>query len=145
MIINKMTLTVPALSINEAFARSVVSAFILPVDPTIQELADVKTAVSEAVTNAVIHGYGDNNGIITIRAQLTNDAVFQIEIEDKGKGISDIPKALTPLYTSAPHLERSGMGFTIMEQFTDNLVVDSKPGEGTKVRMVKKFNARNIK
>ena len=144
MIINKMMLKLPALSINEAFARSVVAAFILPLDPTMQELADVKTAVSEAVTNAIIHGYGDSEGFIFINAQLTRDGIFEIEIEDSGVGISDLPLALSPMYTSAPELERSGMGFTIMEQFMDSLVVDSKPGAGTKVRMVKKLQPRNL-
>ncbi len=141
MIDNKMNLEFLSKSENEAFARVVVAAFVAQLDPTLDELSDVKTAVSEAVTNCIIHGY-DNNEDKTIRieAEIVKNEVT-IMIIDKGKGIDDINKAMEPLYTSRPDLERSGMGFTVMETFMDDLKVESEKGKGTRVIIKKKFNS----
>lgn len=122
---------------NEGFARMVVTAFITRLDPTLEEIADVKTAVSEAVTNAIIHGYNNNEeGKIEIKCKINNN-VLDIEITDFGIGIENIEKAMEPLYTSKPELERSGMGFAFMEAFMDDLDVISTPGKGTTVQMKK--------
>jgi stage II sporulation protein AB (anti-sigma F factor) len=136
---NYMKLEIPSKSQNEAFARVAVAAFSAQVDPTVDEISDVKTAVSEAVTNAIIHGYNNGPGTILISAVLTGDRL-EITVVDYGIGIEDIDQALQPLYTSRPELERSGMGFTIMENFMDEFKVVSKPGQGTTVTMVKNFN-----
>lgn len=138
---NKMKLEFLAKSENEGFARVTVAAFVSQLDPTIDEIEDVKTAVSEAVTNAIIHGYENNeDGIIQIIAYI-DDNEFTVEIKDKGIGIKDIEKAREPLYTSRPDLERSGMGFTIMESFMDNIKVESEYKNGTKVIMKKIFSS----
>lgn len=130
---NEMKLSFLAKSDNEAFARIAVASFVASLDPTIEELSDIKTAVSEAVTNAIIHGYEENNnGIVTINSKTKGNTV-EIEIIDDGKGIENIEKAKEPLYTTKPELERSGMGFTIMESFMDSMEINSKLGEGTKV------------
>ena len=137
----KMKIEFDSKSQNEAFARVAVAAFISQIDPTIDELSDVKTAVSEAVTNSIIHGYEEKeDGIVEITTTLTKDTV-NIMIADHGKGIKDIEKAKEPLYTSRPDLERSGMGFTVMETFMDSVRVESKEGEGTKVFLSKKFKS----
>ena len=136
--INEMKLEFVSKSSNEAFARVVAAAFVSQLDPTIEELADVKTAVSEAVTNAIIHGYENKYGIIKIVCRQYENSV-EIEISDEGKGIEDIEQAMQPLYTSKPDMERSGMGFTVMESFMDKLKVVSKPGEGTTVTLYKSF------
>nr|WP_207757806.1 anti-sigma F factor [Clostridium botulinum] len=137
---NKMNLEFVSKSQNEAFARVAVAAFIAQLDPTIDEISDVKTAVSEAVTNSIIHGYENKeDGIIRIEVEIC-DGEVTIEITDNGKGIEDIPKVMEPLYTSRPDLERSGMGFTVMETFMDGLLVESEKEKGTRVRMKKKFN-----
>lgn len=137
---NKMKLEFLAKSENEGFARVTVAAFVSQLDPTLDEIEDVKTAVSEAVTNAIIHGYENNeSGIIQIIASI-NDNEFTVQIMDKGIGIKDIEKAREPLYTSRPDLERSGMGFTIMESFMDNIKVESEYKKGTKVTMKKIFS-----
>ena len=133
---NEMKLEFLSKSNNEAFARITVAAFASQLDPTIEELADIKTAVSEAVTNCIIHGYEDKEWIVKIRAKL-KDGGIQIEISDNGKGIENIEKAREPLYTSKPNLERSGMGFTIMESFMDNIKIESILGLGTKITMMK--------
>lgn len=133
---NEMKLEFLSKSNNEAFARITVAAFASQLDPTIEELADIKTAVSEAVTNSIIHGYEDREGIVKIECKIYLDNI-QIEISDTGKGIEDIQKAREPLYTSKPNLERSGMGFTIMESFMDEVKVESILGLGTKVTMKK--------
>lgn len=135
---NEMKLEFTSKSSNEAFARIAVAAFAAQLDPTIEELADIKTAVSEAVTNCIIHGYEEQEGIIKIECKLFANSV-EIVISDEGKGIEDINKAKEPLYTSKPDLERSGMGFTIMESFMDEVEVDSVLGVGTKVTMSKKI------
>lgn len=137
---NEMTLEFPSKSQNEAFGRIVVAAFASQLDPTIEELADVKTAVSEAVTNAIIHGYENSQGTIRIRAWIEG-RVLKVEVEDWGVGIEDIEQARQPLYTSKPELERSGMGFTVMETFMDSLEIQSEKGKGTKVIMTKEFRS----
>ena len=133
---NEMKLEFISKSANEAFARISVAAFASQLDPTIEELADIKTAVSEAVTNSIIHGYDNKQGIVKILAKLKEDEII-IEISDKGKGIENIEAAKEPLYTTKPNLERSGMGFTIMESFMDKMEVESILGLGTKITMSK--------
>ena len=136
MLDNKISIEFQSLSQNEGFARVAISAFIAQLDPTIDEMADVKTAVSEAVTNCIIHGYDGKQGIVKVSAKLKKNEVI-IEISDKGKGIENINEAKEPLYTTKPNLERSGMGFTIMESFMDKMKVESILGLGTKVTMSK--------
>lgn len=137
---NEMKLEILSKSQNESFARSVVGAFASQLDPTIEEISDVKTAVSEAVTNAIIHGYENSQGIVTIKAKI-NDNCLEVVVSDEGKGIENIDLARQPLYTSKPELERSGMGFTVMETFMDSIEVFSELGKGTRVIMTKKFNS----
>ncbi|HKL99900.1 MAG TPA: anti-sigma F factor [Mobilitalea sp.] len=135
---NKMSLEFESRSQNESFARTVVAAFAATLDPTIEELADIKTAVSEAVTNCIIHGYENHVG--TIRMSCTTcENELTVEIEDKGVGIGNIAKAMEPLYTTRPELERSGMGFSFMEAFMDELEVESSVGKGTLIRMKKRL------
>lgn len=136
--VNEMKLEFLSKSSNEAFARVVAAAFASQLDPTIEELADIRTAVSEAVTNAIIHGYENKAGIIKMVCRLYERSI-EIEITDEGKGIEDIELAMQPLYTSKPDMERSGMGFTVMESFMDKVSVRSKPGEGTTVTLYKTF------
>lgn len=136
---NEMKVEFLSKSTNEGFARMTIAGFISSLDPTIEELADIKTAVSEAVTNAIVHAYEDEIGKIVIKAQIT-DRIITIQVKDNGKGIEDISKAKEPLYTSKPDLERSGMGFTVMESFMDKLTVRSKVGKGTTVIMRKKLS-----
>ena len=138
-IANEMKLTMDSRSINEGFSRVAVSAFIACADPNIEEITDIKTAVSEAVTNAIVHGYENKEGEVTINCEVT-DNVVTLEIIDNGVGISDIEKAKTPFYTSKPELERSGMGFTVMEGFMDRMDVYSVVGEGTRVVLSKNIN-----
>ena len=133
---NEMKLEFLSKSNNEAFARITVAAFASQLDPTIEELADIKTAVSEAVTNCIIHGYDDREGIVKIRAKILGNSL-QIEISDNGKGIENINLAREPLYTSKPKLERSVMWFTIMESFMDDVKIESIVGLGTKITMKK--------
>ena len=133
---NEMKIEFLSKSNNEAFARIAVAAFASQLDPTIEELADIKTAVSEAVTNSIIHGYEDTEGLIRIVCRIFANTI-QIEISDTGKGIENIEIAKQPLYTSKPNLERSGMGFTIMESFMDEVAVESIANLGTKVTMKK--------
>lgn len=136
---NKMRIEFESRSQNEGFARVAVAAFISQIDPTVEEITDVKTAISEAVTNSIIHGYEEKvDEIVTIEAELNKNEVT-ITVKDNGKGINDVEKAREPLYTSRPDLERSGMGFTVMETFMDSVQVISKEGEGTKVILKKKF------
>lgn len=133
---NEMKLEFISKSSNEAFARVAVAAFAAQLDPTIEELADIKTAVSEAVTNSIIHGYEDKQGLIKVICRIKENKII-IEISDKGKGIEDIEAAKEPLYTTKPNLERSGMGFTIIESFMDSMEIESILGLGTKVTMTK--------
>ena len=133
---NSMELIFDSKSINEGFARVAVAAFLTQLNPTLEEVSDVKTAVSEAVTNAIIHGYENESDSIWIRSYIEGQ-IFYIEIEDKGKGIEDVEKAMEPLFTTRPEADRSGMGFSFMEAFMDELRVESEPGKGTIVRMKK--------
>lgn len=135
---NEMILEFESKSKNESFARTVVTAFAARLDPTLEEVADIKTAVSEAVTNSIIHGYENEEGKIKITCT-TQDNELLIEVEDFGVGIEDIEKAKEPLYTTRPEWERSGMGFVFMETFMDSLFVESKIKEGTKIQMKKKI------
>lgn len=127
---------------NESFARVVVAAFASQLDPTLEELSDIKTAVSEAVTNAIIHGYEYREGLVKVECTI-EDSEIEIVIRDNGLGIDDIEQAKEPFYTSKPNLERSGMGFVVMETFMDSLQVESIRGEGTTVRMKKNFKSLN--
>ena len=136
---NRMKVEFLAKSENESFARVSVASFIAQLDPILEEINDVKTAVSEAVTNSIIHGYdNDENGIVSIETIIKNKEVI-ITVEDNGQGIEDIEEAREPLYTSKPELERSGMGFTVMETFMNSIEVFSEFGKGTKVVMKKSF------
>lgn len=135
---NEMNLEFISKSSNESFARITIAAFAAQLDPTIEELADIKTAVSEAVTNCIIHAYENRIGIVKMSAKLKDNEVI-IEISDHGKGIENIEMAKEPLYTTKPNLERSGMGFTIMESFMDSIEIESVVGLGTKVTMSKKI------
>lgn len=135
---NEMKIEFLSKSNNEAFARISVAAFIAQLDPTLEEIADIKTAVSEAVTNSIIHGYEEKTGIVKLNCKITKDEVF-IEISDSGKGIENVEIAKQPLFTTKANLERSGMGFTIMESFMDDVQVESVLGIGTKVTMKKKI------
>ncbi len=154
---NEMEIFFDAISRNESFARVAVAAFVAHLNPTLEELADVKTAVSEAVTNSIIHGYENfygygrhgerpvtecpiHPGKVRLKCILEGD-VLHIEVEDKGKGIADLEQAMEPLFTTRPELDRSGMGFAFMEAFMDDLEVESVPGQGTIVRMMKKMGS----
>lgn len=136
----KMTLTMESRSRNEAFARAVVAAFVARLDPTLDELEDIRTAVSEAVTNAVVHGYQNREGEIRLSAEIEGN-MLMLEIQDWGVGIPDIEKAMEPLFTTCPEGERSGMGFSFMEAFMDSLQVISAPDQGTTIQMEKKIGA----
>lgn len=157
MVKNEMEISFDAISRNESFARVAVAAFVSHLNPTLEEIADVKTAVSEAVTNAIIHGYENLNGYgrhgeqppnacpvhpgkVRLKCILEGD-VLHIEVEDEGKGIDNLEQAMEPLFTTCPELDRSGMGFAFMEAFMDDLEVDSEPGRGTVVRMIKKMGS----
>ena len=133
---NEMELIFESRSVNEGFARVAVAAFLTQLNPTLEEVSDVKTAVSEAVTNAIIHGYEKEVNKIWIRCRL-NDQTLYIEVEDHGQGIFDVEKAMEPLFTTKPELERSGMGFSFMEAFMDGIEVESEVGKGTIVKMQK--------
>ncbi|SHK04803.1 stage II sporulation protein AB (anti-sigma F factor) [Hathewaya proteolytica DSM 3090] len=135
---NMMKLEFQSKSENESFARVAVAAFATQLDPTLEEISDIKTAVSEAVTNAIIHGYGNEEGIITIESYIEGNE-FTVIVSDKGKGIEDVELAVQPLYTSRPDLERSGIGFTVMETFMDDMNVVSECGQGTRVTLKKIF------
>ena len=138
MLKNEMRLDFSAIPENEAFARMVISAFVMPLDPTVDEINDVKTAISEAVTNAIIHGYEGKGGTVRMAGRL-DDNLLTVEVTDAGIGISNILQAREPLFTSKPDMERSGMGFTVMESFMDSIEVESNPGRGTTIRMKKAF------
>ena len=139
-IINETKITFPSLSANEAFARGAVSTFAAQLNPTFDELSDIKCAVSEAVTNAIVHGYRDTIGDVTLILKLTEDRTLFAEVRDRGCGIADVEEAMRPLFTTDPENERSGMGFTIIENFMDSLRVRSVPERGTRVVMSKKLS-----
>ena len=138
---NETLVQFPSLSANEALARQIAAAFAAQMDPTLDELGDVKTAVSEAVTNAIVHAYPDSIGRISMRMRILEDSTVEISVRDWGRGIEDVERAMTPLYTSGGE-ERSGMGFTIMGSFMDRLRVRSRPGQGTTVTMRKLISPR---
>lgn len=140
-ITNEFRLVVDSKSINESFCRMVVSAFAGPLDPTIEELTDLKTAVSEAVTNCIVHAYANTCGKIYITGQLLQDNIIKIKIKDNGLGIENIQKAMTPLFTTGS-TDRAGLGFTVMQSFCDRVRVSSSVGRGTTVTLTKKINGR---
>jgi len=141
VILNEIKASFPAKSINESLSRMIISSIVCQLDPTIDELADIKTAVSEAVTNCIVHGYENNSsGEIKLYACYYDDNTIKIIIKDKGRGIADVKKAMQPLYTTDDSGERSGMGFPIMQSFTDKIKVISNPGKGTTVIFEKKIN-----
>ena len=138
-IINEVKFSIPSLSVNESVARAVVSSFLIQADPTVEELADIRTVVSEAVTNAIVHGYRNSYGNIEVVVRILEYNTIYIKIRDKGCGIADIEKAMEPLFTTAPEEERSGLGFSVMQSFTDKRSVKSIVGKGTTVIMRKKL------
>ena len=138
---NRMSISLPALSVNEGMARSVVAAFCAGQNPTATELADIKCAVSEAVTNCIVHAYPNGAGMIYITVVLYTNGTVRVVIKDKGRGIADVRRAREPLFTTDAAGERSGMGFTVMENFMDRLVVRSRPGQGTVVIMTKRIGS----
>lgn len=140
-IVNQMKLTFSSRSANESFARTAAAAFVAQLDPTIEEMNDIKTAVSEAVTNAIVHGYRDRDGNIAMQIKIYDDNMVHITVSDKGCGIPDVDKAREPLYTTGGS-DRSGMGFTIMESFTDRLAVSSAQFKGTTVKMQKRIKPK---
>ena len=137
--LNQVKLTFAGRSVNEGFARAALAAFLVQLDPTVPQLADIKTAVSEAVTNCIVHAYKGGTGTVTIECETDGNALH-IQITDNGKGIEDVPRALEPFYTTLSDEERSGMGFTIMQTFMNDFRVQSKKGTGTTVFMSKYFN-----
>ena len=138
-VLNEIKFSMPSLSVNESSARAAVSSFIVQADPTIEELSDIRTAVSEAVTNAIVHGYRGTRGRISITVRLLPEREIYIRIKDSGCGIADVKQAMTPLFTTAPEEERSGLGFSVMESFMDKLSVKSSVGKGTTVTMRKRL------
>ena len=139
---NQTKLVFPSLSVNEAYARGAVAAFLARYDPTVPQLADIKTAVSEAVTNCSVHAYPDRTGKVTLTVAVFPDRSVRITVTDQGVGIPDVQKAMEPLYTTGDPDERSGLGFTVMQSFMDTVRVRSRPGRGTRVSMTKKLAAR---
>ncbi len=139
---NCMKITIPGYSRNESLARMCVSAFVSQLDPTVEEINDIKAAVSEAVTNCIVHGYRNTIGDIDIKMKILDDSIVYIRIADKGVGIEDIEKAMQPMFTTCPEGERAGLGFAVMESFTDSLKVKSRVGRGTTVTMLRKIQRR---
>ena len=138
---NQVTLDFPSRSANEGFARTAAACFAAQLDPTLEEINDIKTAVSEAVTNAIVHAYPDTLGRVSVKLRIREDRILEIVVKDWGVGIADVDQARTPLFTTGSE-ERSGMGFTIMESFMDTLKVRSAPGKGTTVTMARKISRR---
>ncbi len=141
---NEICLEFDAISENEGLARVVIAAFLSNIDPTVDEIEDVKMAVSEAVTNAIIHGYGEKGGRVVLRASLSTENELSVEISDRGVGIADVKQAMQPLFTTGAANERSGMGFSFMEAFMDRMQVESSVGEGTCVHMWKSFGGSQV-
>lgn len=141
-LINECRLSFAPLSVNEAFARSAAAAFASQCDPTVKEISEIRTAVSEAVTNAIVHGYRNCSGQVELHMRQYSGGLLTISIRDKGTGIDDIPRAMTPLFTTAPDEERSGLGFSVMESFMDRVTVKSAPGKGTTVTLEKRLSSR---
>lgn len=140
---NYMKMTIGGYSKNESLARMCVSVFAAQLDPTIEEINDIKAAVSEAVTNCIVHAYPDKIGNIYIELKILDNNLLYIKIKDKGRGIADVRQAMEPLFTTSPETERSGLGFSVMESFMDKIRVYSKVGSGTSVIMIKRLNGRN--
>ncbi|MBO6115981.1 MAG: anti-sigma F factor [Ruminococcus sp.] len=138
-VLNEIKFSMPSLSVNESSARAAVSSFIVQADPTVEELSDIRTAVSEAVTNAIVHGYRGTRGRISITVRLLPEREIYIRIKDSGCGIADVKQAMAPLFTTAPEEERSGLGFSVMESFMDKLSVKSSVGKGTTITMRKRL------
>ncbi len=143
-VINKFSMSMASCSANESFARAAISAFALQLDPTIEEISDIKTAVSEAVTNCIVHAYKETLGKIYITAEILDNSSIRIRIKDRGCGIEDIGRAMEPLYSSIGN-ERAGLGFSVMQTFMDKLTVRSKVGSGTTVTLLKRISPRFIK
>lgn len=139
---NSMKLQFESRSCNESFARTAVAAFAAQLDPTYEELSDIKTAVSEAVTNCIVHAYAERLDSVYITAQIKEGNVFLVKIRDRGCGIADIAQAMEPLYTTSPEGERAGLGFAVMQSLCDKVTVRSKPGQGTTVTLLKKLNSK---
>ncbi len=142
--VNEMKLIIDSKSINEGYSRVAVGAFVASVDPNIEELTDIKTAVSEAVTNAIVHGYKDGQGKIYINVNVMDNNIIRIKIRDKGVGIENVEKAMQPLFTTAASGERAGLGFAVMESFMDKIKVNSAPGKGTTVTLEKRIRGKCI-
>lgn len=138
---NYIKIEFPSKSVNEALARSIVAAFAAQLDPTLDELGDIKTAVSEAVTNAIVHAYPDDIGTVWLRCRIVEQEYLEISVKDKGKGIQDVSQAMQPLYTTGGE-ERSGMGFTIMENFMDRIKIKSSVGKGTTVTLLRRIRKK---
>ncbi len=139
-VVNEIKFIMPSLSVNEAAARAAVSSFVIQADPTVEELADIRTAVSEAVTNCIVHGYRGTQGKIEMTVKLMENREIYIKIKDNGCGIPDVKQAMEPLFTTAPEEERSGLGFSVMESFMDKLTVNSRKDKGTSVIMRKRLS-----
>lgn len=139
---NEAKLSFFSKSTNESFARVAVSGFFMQLDPTVDELTDIKTAVSEAVTNAIVHGYRETTGVVYITLRIVKDRIAYVKVRDVGCGIPDVKQAMEPLYTTAPEEERAGLGFAVMQSFMDTVRVHSKPGKGTTVVMTKSLRTR---
>ncbi len=139
---NYIKITIPGYSKNEGLARMCAAAFAAQLDPTVEEISDIKAAVSEAVTNCIVHGYRDTIGDIDMKLKIIGEDTLYIKITDKGTGIEDVEQAMQPLFTTCPEGERAGLGFAVMESFTDKLRVKSAPGKGTSVTMVKQVRRR---
>lgn len=141
--LNQVKITFASRSVNEGFARAALAAFLVQLDPTVPQLADLKTAVSEAVTNCIVHAYPDGIGPITLTAGLYEGGLVRITISDRGVGIEDIAKAMEPMYTTGDPSERAGLGFAVMQSFMDKVRVSSAPGKGTRVTLTKRLEARS--
>ena len=140
--LNSVKLTFASRSVNEGFARAVVAAFLVPLDPTVPQMADLKTAVSEAVTNCIVHAYPDSIGPVTLTAALYEGGLVRITVSDRGVGIADVEQAMQPMYTTGNPEERSGLGFAVMQSFMDKVKVSSTPGRGTRVTLSKHLDSK---
>ena len=141
-ILNECRLSFLPLSVNEAYARTAAAAFAAQCDPTVKEMSEIRTAVSEAVTNAIVHGYRGCTGMVELLLRQYAGGIFSVTVRDKGVGIADVEQAMTPLFTTAPEEERSGLGFSVMSSFMDRVSVKSAPGKGTAVTMEKRLSCR---
>lgn len=140
--LNSVKLTFASRSVNEGFARAAVAAFLVPLDPTVPQMADLKTAVSEAVTNCIVHAYPDSIGPVTLTAALYEGGLVRITVSDRGVGIADVEQAMQPMYTTGNPEERAGLGFAVMQSFMDKVKVSSTPGRGTRVTLSKRLDSK---